>query len=154
MTSIQIIECSEQPTAAVRDRVPMTELTDFFSRAFEQTMAALTAQGVHPAGTPFGKYYGQPADSVDVEAGFPVATPITPSGSVIAGTLPSGRAVSAVHIGPYDTMTSTYSLIEGYFAEKNLKPGPVMWECYLTDPAVEPDPAGWRTEIFWPIDED
>jgi effector-binding domain-containing protein len=153
MTSIRIIECPQQPTAAVRDQVPMTELTDFFSRAFEQTMALLQAQGLHPVGAPFGKYYGQPSDTVDVEAGFPVATAITPSGVVVAGTLPGGRAVSAVHVGPYDTMTSTYAKIEDYFAEHDLTPGPVMWECYLTDPAAEPDPARWQTEICWPIDE-
>jgi AraC family transcriptional regulator len=26
-----------------------------------------------------------------------------------------------------------------------------MWETYLSDPTVEPDPATWRTEIVWPL---
>lgn len=153
MTTIRIIECSEQPTAAVREQVPMMELTAFFSQAFEETTAVLQAQGVQPVGAPFGKYYGQPAAMVDVEAGFPVATVITPSGRVIPGSLPAGRVVETFHVGPYDTMESTYSEIEDYFAEEKLHPGSVMWESYLTDPGTEPDPAKWRTEICWPVDE-
>lgn len=61
MTEITITEHDEQPTAGVREKVPLSELTGFFSRAFRDTMTALQAQGVHPAGPPFGKYYGTPS---------------------------------------------------------------------------------------------
>jgi effector-binding domain-containing protein len=146
-----MIECPERQTAAIRERVPMTELTEFFSRAFGETMTVLQAQGVHPVGAPFGKYYGHPAETVDVEAGFPVANAITASGSVVPGTLPGRMLVEAIHVGRYDTMERTYSEIEDYFAKEHLEPGPVMWESYLTDPEAEPDAAKWRTEICWPV---
>lgn len=151
MTTIQIREQDEQLTAGVRERVPMPELTGFFSRAFEDTMAALQAQGVHPAGAPFGKYYGPPGAVVDVEAGFPVAAAIAPAGNVVPGSLPAGSVAAATHIGPFDTLADTYADLERYFADAELTPAPVMWESYLTDPEVEPDPAGWRTEICWPV---
>ena len=83
MTTISISQHTEQPSAVLRQRVRMDELQDFFSRAFRETMATLTAQGRHPAGPPFGKYYGMPTDTVDVEAGFPVSAPIRPSGDVV-----------------------------------------------------------------------
>ncbi|GHF13096.1 GyrI-like domain-containing protein [Pseudolysinimonas yzui] len=151
MTDIQITEHHEQPTAGVRETVPMAELTDFFSRAFSATMEALGAQGLHPVGPPYGKYYGMPGEVVDVEAGFPVATPITPAGKVVPGTLPGGRTVEATHIGPYDTMENTYADVQRYFAEQKLTPSEIMWECYLSDPDTEPDPANWRTQICWPL---
>lgn len=153
MTEISITEHDEQPTAGVRERVPMSELTAFFSRAFQDTMAALQAQGAQPIGPPFGKYYGSPTDVVDVEAGFPVAAPIAPAGSVTPGTLPAGKTVEAVHVGPYDTMTTTYAELERYFRDAGLTPGTVMWESYLSDPEAEPDPATWRTRICWPVGE-
>ncbi|WP_127476555.1 GyrI-like domain-containing protein [Microbacterium sulfonylureivorans] len=151
MTSIRITEHPEQATAAVREQVPMAELTEFFSRAFRDTMTALQAQGAAPTGAPFGKYYGRPDATVDVEAGFPVAGAITPDGNVLPGSLPGGRVVEAVHIGPYDTMENTYAAMERYLADANLTPGAVMWESYLSDPEAEPDPAKWQTQICWPI---
>jgi effector-binding domain-containing protein len=151
MTDIRITEYPEQATAAVRKKVPMAELTEFFSRAFGDTMTALQGQGVSPTGAPFGKYYGRPDVIVDVEAGFPVATTISAAGTVLPGSLPGGRVVEAMHVGPYDTMDSTYSAVERYFADAKLTPGAVMWESYLTDPVAEPDPAKWRTQVCWPI---
>ena len=129
----------------------MTGLTEFFGRAFAETLAALTAQGVSPTGPPFGKYYGAPTDVVDVEAGFPVASPITPTGEVVSGVLPGGKVVEAIHVGPYDTMHTTYEELERFAADSGVKPGDVMWESYLSDPATEPDPATWRTQICWPV---
>lgn len=66
------IHTTEQPVAAIRERVPMTSLTEFFGRAFGAVMAATQKQGVFPTGPPFARYYGVPGDTVDVEAGFPI----------------------------------------------------------------------------------
>lgn len=151
MTDIRITERDEQPTAGIRETVPMAELTEFFSRGFHDTMAAIQAQGVQPAGPPFGKYYGTPAATVDVEAGFPVTSAIAPTGDVLPGTLPGGRVVEAIHVGPYDTLKETYAELERHVAQAGLTPGAVMWESYLSDPEAEPDPATWRTQICWPV---
>lgn len=149
MTEVRITDHVEQRTAGIREQVPMGELRGFFSRAFSETMTALQAQGVRPMGPPFGKYYGSPTSVVDVEAGFPVASAITPVGDVVAGTLPGGKVVEAMHVGPYDTMEQTYAEMARHFEESGLTPGPVMWESYLSDPQTEPDPAGWRTLVCW-----
>lgn len=145
-TDIEVTTRGDTPTAGVRRTVPMEGLTEFFSHAFSETMRVLVAQGVQPSGPPFGKYYGMPGATADVEAGFPVTTPVTPDGEV----LPGGQVVEAVHVGPYDTLTQTYALVEQFFAATGRTPGEVMWESYLTDPAEEPDPATWRTLISWP----
>lgn len=151
MTSFRIVERHERPTAGIRDRVPMADLPQFFSRAFGETMGVIAAQGARPSGPPFGKYYGRPDALVDVEAGFPVSAPIRPVGDVVPGVLPGGRVVEAVHLGPFDTMGETYAQLERDMQAAELTPGDVMWESYLTDPGVEPDPSKWRTQICWPL---
>lgn len=138
-------------TAGVRRTVPMDDLRDFFSTAFSATMQAVSAQGAHPVGPPFAKYYGMPTDVVDVEAGFPVDRVIAASGEVAPGILPGGRAVEATHIGPYETMSDSYDDIEDFIEAHSLVPGGAMWESYLSDPRVEPDPSHWRTLIHWPV---
>ncbi len=30
-------------------------------------------------------------------------------------------------------------------------PAAAPWESYVTDPAQHPDPADWRTEVYWPL---
>jgi effector-binding domain-containing protein len=114
-------------------------------------MAFLQAHGLDPVGPPFGKYYGAPGATVDVEAGFPVAVQITPAGNVIPGILPGDSVVEAVHVGSYETMHRTYAEMERYLTDAGLRPGSIMWESYLSDPATEPDPATWRTRICWPV---
>lgn len=151
MTEIQIVDAPLQHTAVLRERVPMAEMTAFFARAFHETMAAMRAQRVAPVGPPFGKYYGMPTETVDVEAGFPVSAPITDAGDVTAGTLPGGQVVEAVHIGPYEKLADTYAEAQRWMVERELKPGEVMWECYLSDPEAEPDPATWRTLVMIPV---
>ncbi|WP_404391389.1 GyrI-like domain-containing protein [Humibacillus xanthopallidus] len=116
MTEIRIVDVPEQHTAVVREKVPMAELTSFFGRAFEAALHAVRAQRAVPVGPPFGAYHGPPGETVDVEAGFPVASPIEDAQGVVASTLPGGRVVEAVHVGPYDTMVGTYAEIEAWMA--------------------------------------
>jgi effector-binding domain-containing protein len=147
----EIVELSARPTAVVRARVPMAELPGLFDRAFHGVSAALTAQGVGIVGPPFGYYPSMPGETVEVEAGFPVAKAIESDGEVVPGELPGGRVARGMHIGPYDTLASTYAALEEWITRQGLQPGGGMWECYLTDPSSEPDPARWRTEIFCPV---
>ncbi len=55
-------------------------------------------------GPPVALYHGRPGDTVDVEAGFPVAAQVAPDGEVEPGELPGGPAVEMVHEGPYETL--------------------------------------------------
>lgn len=151
MTEIQLREVPETAAAVVRETVPMNELTAFFDRAFRETMAAIQEEGLQPAGPPFAKYYGVPGDTVDVEAGFPVAGPFRGTDGVTAGSLPGGRIAEAVHVGPYETLSETYRAMGEWMHGQGLSPGNVMWESYLTDPSTNPDPATWQTEVFWPV---
>ena len=129
----------------------MTALASFFARAFHAVMSAIGAQGVLPAGPPLGCYLGMPTDTVDVAAGFPVGRPITAVGDVTPMQLPGGRAVTTVHVGPFDTLTQTYAELAAWMAAQGLQPAEMMWEVYLSDPQNQPDPATWRTQIMWPV---
>lgn len=150
-TGIRLVQRTEQPTAVVREKVPMNGLPEFFGRAYGAVMAAAEQQGVQLAGPPFGRYLGMPTDTVDVEAGFPVSAPFTASAGVVAGTLPACQAFEATHTGPYDTLTTTYDAIQARMKEEGFRPADSMWEYYLSDPATEPDPATWKTLVVWPV---
>lgn len=151
---IKSTQLDEQPTAVLRETVPMNALKEFFGRAYQAVMTAAEQQQVQLAGPPFALYHGKPTDVVDVEAGFPVAAPLPWPGSeggVTAGSLPAGRAMEAMHVGSYEKLPETYSAITGKMQAEGLTPGKVMWEYYLSDPAAESDPTTWKTLVVWPV---
>lgn len=150
---IKSTQLQEQPTAVLRETVPMVALRSFFGRAYGAVTGAAQQQHIQLAGPPFAMYHGMPTDVVDVEAGFPVAAPLPQSGDggVTAGSLPGGQALQAMHIGPYETLPETYEAVMAKMRADGLTPGDAMWEYYLSDPAAEPDPAAWKTLVVWPV---
>jgi effector-binding domain-containing protein len=147
----EIVELEPQEAIAVRGDVRIADLAAFFERAFHEAADAAVATGVEIVGPPFGFYPEMPTDTVVVEAGFPVSAPVRTEGNAHRIVLPGGRAVQAVHIGPYDTMEQSYDQLQSWMAAHGLQPAVGMWECYLSDPEAEPDPARWRTRIVWPV---
>lgn len=147
----RMINCFPQPTAVLRERVPMNALTEFFGRAFATVMAAAGAQNLQLTGPPFALYRGTPTQTVDVEAGFPISGTFQDKDGVIAGGLPEAKAFEALHVGPYDTLETTYTAIQERIKAEGFTPSETMWEYYLSGPGVEPDPLKWQTRVVWPI---
>ena len=147
----EIVELEPQEAIAVRGDVAVADLPGFFARAFHEAAEATAASGVEIVGPPFAFYPEMPAETVAVEAGFPVSAPAEAHGDAHRLVLPGGRAVQTVHIGPYDTMKDSYRHLQFWMAQRGLHPVAGPWECYLSDPQVERDPATWRTTIVWPI---
>ncbi len=149
--SPEIIELQPQEAIAVRGDVAIADLPEFFQRAFHEAAEAASASGADIVGPAFGFYPEMPTETVVVEAGFPVAAPADVHGSAHRFVLPGGRAVQVMHVGPYETMETTYEALQSWMTERGLVPAVGMWESYLSDPQVEPDPANWQTRITWPV---
>jgi effector-binding domain-containing protein len=150
---IKSAELHEQPTAVVRETVPVTGLREFFGRAYGAVLGAVRQQHAQLSGPPFALYRGTPSDVVDVEAGFPLDAPLPGAGDggVTAGSLPAGPAYEALHIGPYEDLEKTYQALIARMAAEAVAPAEEMWEYYLSDPGTEPDPARWKTLVVWPV---
>jgi effector-binding domain-containing protein len=151
MTDFELTEYRQQDTAVVHDTVPISAIPSLFDRAIPAVASALAAQGAHPTGPPFAKYLGPPGDTVDVEVGFPVSRPVSPADDVIPSTLPSTLAAHGVHVGPYELLSHTYDEMLAWMKQQGVQPAEVMWEVYLSDPSAEPDPAAWRTDVWWAV---
>jgi len=151
MAEFEIQQIEAVPAAVIHAEVPMGEITGFYDRAFPRLMAAIAAQGATPAGAPFGLYPRMPGDTIEIVAGIPIDRPIVADGEVEPYELPGGRAIVAMHIGPYDTLADTYHRIWQWASGEGLTMGELMWESYLTDPGDGSDPATWATQIVWPV---
>lgn len=137
--------------AVVREIVGMEELPSFYDRAFRTVLATLQKQGSFPVGPPVGVYYGQPGETVDVAAGFPVGRTIVPEGDVRPAELPAGPVAEMIHQGSYDNLARSYQRLEDWMREEGHTAALIMWETYLTMPTPEGDPDDMLTRLTWPL---
>jgi effector-binding domain-containing protein len=147
-----------QPYVAIKTQVTMETLGTVVPPLNQEAFAWLGEQHVAPAGAPFWKYNViDMAGQLEVEAGVPVAQPLTGNGRVITGVLPAGRYVTLCHVGAPETLAgATASLLDwaaarGLTFDMSPSPEGERWGCrleiYLTDPRDEPDMSKWETRL-------
>ena len=138
-------------TAVIREEVPESGLAEAMGRMFQLVMSALREQGVEPASQPFARYHSMD-ETIDLEAGVIVESPFEAAGEVKSGELPAGPAAIAVHTGTYETLGATHAAMQRWLEANPAQQqngGP--FEIYISDPAAEPDPAKWMTEVIYPL---
>ena len=138
-------------TAVVRATLSVDEIGRFVGQAFGAVARALAGQGASPVGPPFARYHRLGVQEFDVEAGLPTRAAVVPAGEVSVSSLPGGRAAVMTYFGPYDEMEAAYDVLSQWVAAAGGEPVGDPWEVYFTDPAREPDPEQWRTEIVMPF---
>ncbi len=137
----------------VRRRISRDGVADALSACLPAVFAYAQESGLAFAGPPFARYPQTGMASLVIEGGMPVVDmpDAAPGGGIEMLTVPAGRAVVALHRGPYDGLPDTYLAIESYLDEHGLTASGPPWESYVTDPGEHPDPATWETEVVQPI---
>jgi len=149
--TIERKELQPQPALIVRRRVARSEIAATIAESLGKTFPYALQNGLAIAGRPFVRYSDVGPGLMTMETGTPLATPAPGAGDIEAITLPGGPAAVAVHMGPYDTLQDTYAAMERWMQQQGVRAAGAPWESYITDPAEHPDPANWRTDVFWPI---
>jgi effector-binding domain-containing protein len=153
----RVVERPEQPYAGITGRVTMTTFNEIADR-IPEIFGRLAERGVAPAAAPFFRYHVIDMErELEVEVGVPVASPVADDGPVRAGVLPAGKYVTLTHVGHSDQLVEVTSKLLEWAADRDLafdvektERGD-RWgsrlEIWHTNPAEEPDPAKWRTEL-------
>jgi effector-binding domain-containing protein len=142
---------------AIRKQVAIP-FGDVLGPLWGEIFAWLASKGLAPAGAPFIRYLTTDmAQKLDLEVGIPVATATPGDARISAGVFPAGRYAVAVYNGSSDgLMNATAGFLDWAKEHRvvwktNRKDGVEWWESrvefYLTDPAGEPDPQKWQTEL-------
>jgi len=151
--SIERRNITAQHILFVRLRVARHELSSAIGEGLGKAFPYTQRAGLAIAGRPFTRYLSTGPGLYNIEVGIPVATPASGEGDVVAGSLYGGPVAVAMHGGQYDQLTETYAALERWIESNGFRIGGAPWESYLTDPADLPDPAEWRTEVYWPLEK-
>lgn len=115
--------------------------------------AWLANHRVTPDGQPVTIYHSVDRDTgdFDIQPGFFVVTRAEADGDIATGQTAGGDALSAVHVGPYETLGDTWHALFAKAEALGRAVTKSSWEIYVDDPGAV-DPRGLRTQIFVPID--
>jgi AraC family transcriptional regulator len=151
--SIERQELQPQHALVVKRRVARSEIAATIAESLGKTFPYALQNGLAIAGRPFVRYSDVGPGLMTMETGTVIAAPAPGAGEIEPITLPGGPAAVAVHMGPYDKLQDTYAAMERWMQAHGVRAAGAPWESYITDPAEHPDPATWRTDVFWPIAE-
>jgi effector-binding domain-containing protein len=150
LDGVEEITLAPRVVVGLRETVAVNELSAFFTHAIPAVAAELARVGTRPAGAPVAVYRHEHGQQFDVTVGFPVDEAPESTEALVREELPGGRAARAVHAGPYETLSETYSGLGRWFAERKLTPPEVMWEEYLVGPESG-DELAYRTRVVYPV---
>jgi AraC family transcriptional regulator len=158
------VELVPQPVIVGRKRVKRSDIAVTIAQVLPQVFMFAQQHGIALTGLPFTRYVEIGAGLITLEPGMRVAgsgqdtIPIDPAwltgtgeANVRADTLPGGPAAFTTHMGQYDKLPDAYAAIEQWMETHSVTPASAPWESYVTDPGDYPNPADWKTELFWPV---
>ena len=149
---MEIREVKEQRTLAMRFTTPVSKLSAIMGQHYGEIAAFMQQKGIPFAGAPFALYHNMDMEALDVEIGFPVQKAVEGDDRIQAGTLPGGRVLYTLYIGPYSEIEKPYGELMDYIQKHKLKTASVSYEYYLNDPATTPEKE-LRTEIYFPLED-
>ena len=147
----QIVHTTAQIAAVIRLTIPRIEIRNVMAPAMADVMAAVTRQGLAPAGPVFSHHFRMDPGIFDFEVGVPLVTPISAAGRVTPGQLPAATVARTIYHGTYEDLGPAWREFDAWIAAEGHGPAPNLWECYLAAPESSPDPTSWRTELNRPL---
>lgn len=87
----------------------------------------------------------------DFEVGLPIQRPVEGERGIVSTMLPVGTVASVVHVGPYHELEIIYPVLGAWIEEHGYVISGPTRNVILTNHALVTDPAGYQTEVLWPI---
>ena len=147
-----IVQLQARPFAYVNLTSSLPAMPQTMSEGFGQLAGLFAKAGAQMAGNPLAHYLAFGADTVTFELGFPVLPADIEklrSAGLSIGQTPSGRNMTATHIGPYDTVSETYAVMDTAMRAHGVTGTKDMWESYMSPPETPPEQI--KTEVIWPL---
>jgi hypothetical protein len=173
----QVHERAEQHYACVHEHVTMASLATAIDSDMPRVFGWLAQRGVQPAKAPFVRYLTFQADrQMEIEIGVPIGRDDAArvgaqahghhrgggthnDADVHVDLLPGGRYVTLTHRGHYEGLVAANAALQDWARAHDLEFDRTSWpdgeswaarlEIYTTNPAAEPDPAKWSTEVTY-----
>lgn len=140
-----------QKVLYIRTRTSLEQITAAFDDSFGRITAYLTELGEQPTGGPYGAYYNDDMENLDVEMGFPVSRELPGKGDIQFREIPAiDHAITGTHQGSYNSLDRTYAPLYQHISENKLAMTGPHFDFYINDPGTTPE-GELMTEVVIPV---
>ncbi len=153
LNDVVIIKKEKEFTLEIGANCTMPKLPGTIKNSYIKIMDYMAKLNVKPTETPFVRYVNLNWGELNKQnkfvaflkiftqkwemlIGFPVKNSVPGEGEIVAGFIPAGRYVKAVHKGAYHKVGDTYKKMVSFIEKENLQYGNESIEYYLNDPKV------------------
>ncbi len=133
VSNITLIEQAERHVLSVRQTIHFDDFSAVAGVAYQTIGKYAKEGGILFSGCPFVCYHNADLEQLDVELGFPVATPIKGQGAITGYTIPIQKAVSGIFLGPYTKTDPLMMDIFAWIAQTGYEPRGEIYHYYLND---------------------
>jgi effector-binding domain-containing protein len=129
---VEIETVTERPIAAVRQWMRQPEIAARFREPLDKVWAFVRQRPDLRPGLNVFLFHPVPDTPgiMDIDFGVEVARAFDAEGEVRCVTMPSGRAASMLHVGPYEGLVETHAALQGWCAANGHALAGVSWEIY------------------------
>ena len=142
------------PYLAIRTEVQMTEISQKLVPLIAEVSDWLEVNNIASAGPPFFLYLKMEQNTLLVDVGFPVLASDSGSGRILSGYFPEGNYLTATYFGPYTALPRVHAALDNWGKERGINTFGQRIEFYPTDPAIEPNPQLWQTDVAVKVPDD
>lgn len=137
---------------SIRDTIDQKQMNNIHGKLYNEINMYMDDKNINSDLPPIVIYHFWSDTLVDIEAGIQINDSVQTEGTRIRlNKIPVGNVVSATHYGSYERLPETYFSINEWMRKNKVEILGPPWEIYVTDPALEPNPEKWETQINFPI---
>lgn len=133
ISKIDLYEQPEQHVLSIRAKIHFNDYPKVAGQAYEKTMEYATQNDLLFSGGPFVCYHNVDLENLDVEMGFPVATPVAGKGEILGHTIPGQKVVSGIFLGAYQDTDPLMMEIVQWIADHGYAQQGTIYNYYLND---------------------
>lgn len=151
---VEVKEVVSKPYYYIKDKVAMGDMSsEFFGARFGKIMNFLGDDATKVSEPPFAIFHewNEESGKAEVSVAIAATTDKPTNGEIKRGMTYEGRTMMVSYRGPYEGTGDVHDFLHRHIATSDHDFAGVPWEVYVTDPADEPDPANWITEVYYPV---
>lgn len=152
MSEPVIVELQPQPFAFVTLTSSLADMPTVIAQGFGTLSGLFAKAGAPMAGNPMAHCLSFEKRVMSFELGFPVRATDSEKLKTVGlsiGQTPDGPNMTATHLGPYGTLSETYSAMDAAMRARGVSGSKDMWESYMSPPETPPEQV--RTDVIWPL---